>query len=354
MVKVTFANNKSPFYTALKTEVEAYFNQKHISQQGNWNLYLKTIIFLGLTVVLYTILVFFTPVWYIALPLCALLGMVLAFVGFNIMHDACHGSYSEKKWVNDLFGYSMNFLGSTSYIWKTKHNVVHHTYTNIDGVDDDIMKIPILRHCDTQPKLGMHRYQYIYSVLIYCLTIHFWVWLMDFIKYFSGKVVVTKFTGFTVKEHIIFWVSKIWYATAYIAVPWYFLGFPTFIVGFLVMNAFFGVTMALVFQLAHVVEKVQFAEAKEGNVRIEKEWAVHQVETTCNFAVKNKIISWFLGGLNFQVEHHLFPKVSHVHYPELSPIVERVCQQYNVEYNYYPTMNEAIASHFKVMRDLGR
>lgn len=354
MLKVTFANNKSPFYSALKKEVDAYFSEKKLSPQGNWTLYTKTLIFLPLTIILWTVLVFYTPVWYIALPLCALMGMNQAFIGFNVMHDACHGSYSTKKWVNDLFGYSMNFLGSTSFIWKTKHNVVHHTYTNIDGVDDDIMKIPVLRHCETQKKLKMHRYQHIYSILVYCLTIHFWVWLMDFIKYFTGKVVVTPFKGFTVKEHIIFWISKLWYVVAYIAIPVSVVGFSNFIIGFLIMNAFFGVTMAVVFQLAHVVEKVQFEEALTGEKKIEKEWAVHQVDTTCDFAVKNRVLSWFLGGLNFQVVHHLFPKVSHVHYPELSPIVERVCREYNVTYNYYPTMSEAISSHFKVMRDLGR
>lgn len=354
MTKVTFANNKSPFYTAIRKEVNEYFNQKKLSQQGNWSLYIKTIIFLSVTVVLYTWLVFYTPVWYLALPLCAILGMNQAFIGFNVMHDACHGSYSEKKWVNDFFGYSMNFLGSNAFLWKTKHNVVHHTFTNIDGVDDDIMKIPVLRHCETQQKLKMHRYQHIYSVLIYCLTIHFWVWLMDFIKYFTGKVVITPLKNFTVKEHIIFWVSKLWYAVAYIVIPWYVLGFTPFIIGFLVMNALFGLTMSVVFQLAHVVEKAHFEEALHGDKLIEKEWAEHQVLTTCNFSTKNKIASWFLGGLNFQIEHHLFPKISHIHYPAISGIVERVCRQYNVSYNYYPTMGEAIASHFKVLRDLGR
>lgn len=353
MQKVTFANKKSPFYSALRKEVNAYFKEKNISQQGNWNLYLKTIIFLSLTVILYTWLVFYTPVWYVALPLCALLGMNQAFIGFNIMHDACHGSYSEKKWVNNLLGYTMNFLGSDAFIWKTKHNVVHHTYTNIDGIDDDIMKIPVLRHCETQKKLKMHRYQYIYSVLIYFLTIHFWVWLMDFIKYFTGKVVVTP-VNFTLKQHIAFWVSKLWYLTAYILVPIYFVGFTPFIIGFLVMNALFGFTMSVVFQLAHVVEKTHFEEALHGDKLIEKEWAEHQVLTTCNFSTKNKVVSWFLGGLNFQIEHHLFPKVSHIHYPQISAIVERVCAQHNVTYNYYPTMGQAVASHFKVMRDLGR
>lgn len=355
MQKVSFANNKSPFYAALNKEVESYFKQKNISKQGNLALYLKTVIFLSLTVVLYTWLVFYTPVWYIAIPAAALLGMNQAFIGFNIMHDACHGSYSRKKWVNDLLGYTMNFLGSNAFIWKTKHNVVHHTYTNIDGIDDDIMKIPVLRHCETQKKMKMHRYQHIYSVLIYALTIHFWVWLMDFIKYFSGKVVVTEIRNFTVKEHIIFWVSKAWYLGAYIILPWYVLGFWPFFIGFMVMNALFGLTMSVVFQLAHVVEKAHFEEVKLGQDKtIEHEWAVHQVRTTCNFAINNPVISWFLGGLNYQIEHHLFPRVSHVHYPHISRIVAEVCQKHNVTYNYYPTMGEAVVSHFKTMRDLGR
>jgi linoleoyl-CoA desaturase len=354
MQKVTFANSKSPFYSALKKEVNQYFKDKNLSPWGNWKLYIKAIVFLTLTLAFYTWLVFFTPVWYVALPLCALLGLNLAFIGFNVMHDACHGSYSSKKWVNDLMGYSMNFLGSNAHMWKTKHNVVHHTFTNIDGIDDDIMKIPVLRHTETQKKLKMHRYQHIYSSLIYALTIHFWVWLMDFIKYFSGKVVVTPIKDFTVKEHIIFWVSKLWYVGFYIALPLYMVGFTKFIIGFMVMNAFFGLVLSLVFQLAHVVEKAHFEEAIGRDKQIDKEWAVHQVITTCNFATHNKVISWFLGGLNFQIEHHLFPKVSHVHYPEISRIVERICQEHNVTYNNYSTVTSAVASHYKVMRDLGR
>jgi linoleoyl-CoA desaturase len=354
MYKVTFNNKNSVFYSALKTEVEKYFRDKKIKKTGNWELFLKTAILVTAATSLYVFLLTVPQTLIGGILLCALLGFVLASIGFNIMHDACHGSYSSKKWVNNLMGHSLNALGGNAFIWKFKHNIIHHTYTNIDGVDDDIAKSPLMRQCPTQKWVPAHRFQHFYVVLVYAISSFAWVTMMDFNKYFKQKVFTTPLQRMKRQDHIIFWVSKVLYALFYVVIPVMLVGWQTWAIGFAAMHLTLGLTLALTFQLAHVVEHAQFEIATLDPKLIDNEWAIHQVRTTANFAPRNHFINWYVGGLNFQIEHHLFPRVSHVHYPAISKIVKRVCEEHNINYNQFPTMWGALASHFRMMKQLGQ
>jgi linoleoyl-CoA desaturase len=353
MAKVSFNNNGQLFFSSLKKSVDHYFTTNRLSKTGNWKLYTKALVLVPIAIFLYAALLFGDLGPLLALGSCFLLGMTLVSIAFNIMHDACHGSYSGKKWVNDLLSLSMNALGSNAYIWKTKHNVVHHTYTNVDGIDDDIIKTPLLRLCPTQQWRPPHRFQFIYMFLVYSMSTILWVLLTDLMKYFSRKIVVTEMKWST-REHIIFWGSKILYMGFYVVLPVILVGWQAWLIGYLVTNLTMGLTLALVFQLAHVVEKTSFEAAGDQPKRIDSEWAVHEIRTTANFAPKNKWISWFVGGLNFQVEHHLFPRISHVHYMAISGIVREHCRKFGLPYHCYPTMTGAIASHVRVMKQLGK
>ena len=355
MSKVTFNNKSTIFYTALKSEVDKYFQQKHLKRTGNWKLFLKTGVLIPVAILLYVFIIFFHLPIALLIVMAGLLGFVFASIGFNVMHDACHGSYSSHKWANNVVGLlTMNALGGNAYIWKQKHNIIHHTYTNVDGMDDDIAKSPLIRQCDTQKWVPMHRIQHIYLPLIYSITSLAWTFLTDFLKYFSQKVHKTGMKKMDTKEHIIFWTSKVLYVGSYILVPLFIKGAIVWLLFFATMHVVLGITLAIVFQLAHVVENTEFEVVAADAKVIESEWAVHQIKTTANFANNNKIISWFVGGLNFQIEHHLFPKVSHIHYPALSKIVKRVCEMHGLPYNQYPTMWSAVVSHFRFMRQLGR
>ena len=353
MAKVTFSNNGNLFFQSLKKSVDHYFVSNGIKRTGNIKLFLKTIILIPLAIAMYVYLLSASYPAIGGIVLSLVLGLVLVSIAFNVMHDACHGSYSSKKWVNELLSLTMNALGSNAFIWKIKHNIIHHTYTNVDGIDDDIAKSPVLRLCPTQKWMPAHRYQFIYMFLVYSLSTILWVLLTDTAKYFAKKIVVTEMK-ISLKEHIIFWVSKGLYIFFYVALPIALVGWQAWLVGYLIVNVTMGLTLALVFQLAHVVEKTSFEEAGESHKMIEAEWAIHEINTTANFAPKSKIISWFVGGLNFQVEHHLFPRVSHVHYPALSKIVQEQCAQFNLPYHYYSTMTEAVFSHIRVMKQLGK
>lgn len=353
MAKVTFNNKKSVFYNTLKANVDEYFVTNNIRKTGNWTLYIKTIILIPAAVFLYVFLLTVQLPVILAILLCAILGFVLASIGFNVMHDACHGSYSSKKWVNEVLGLTLNALGGNAFIWKFKHNIIHHTYTNVDGIDDDIAKSPIMRQCTTQKWVPAHRFQHIYVVFVYAISSIAWVALMDFTKYFTQRIFSTPLQKMSLNDHIVFWLSKVLYALFYVVIPIYFVGGTAWLVGYLSMEITLGLTLALVFQLAHVVEHAEFETAGIEPKLIENEWAAHQVRTTVNFAPRNWVINWYVGGLNYQVEHHLFPRISHIHYPAISEIVKKTCEQYDLPYNTIPTMSKSIASHFRMMKKLG-
>jgi linoleoyl-CoA desaturase len=367
MTKLTFNNKANAFYTSVKAAVDQYFISSQQKKTGNWKLYLKSGTLIPGAMFLYMSLLFFfrqsgplgSHPGSLAVTLgimgCGVLGLALASVGFNVMHDACHGSYSERGWVNDLMGLSLNALGGNAFIWKFKHNIIHHTYTNVDGIDDDIAKSPLMRQCYSQKWVPAHRFQHIYVVLVYAISSFAWVTMMDFNKYFKRRIVNMPMQKMSVKEHVIFWLSKVLYAGAYILIPAYFVGWRAWAVGFASMHIVQGLALAIVFQLAHVVEHAEFVHIAENDtMKLDEEWAIHQVKTTANFAPRNKIISWYVGGLNFQVEHHLFPRVSHVHYPAISEIVKKTCREFGIMYNEFPTMTRAIGSHFRMMYQLGK
>lgn len=354
IAKVTFRNNNNLFFQSLKKSVDEYFLTTGKKKTGNWKLYSKALILIPAALAIYIILLSTNYSTGTGLLLCALLGTIIGSIGFNVMHDSCHGAYSSKKWVNTMLGFSLNAIGGNAFFWKQKHNILHHTYTNIEGVDDDIAQSKLLRQSPTQEWMPIHKYQHIYFPVAYAMTIFMWVGLRDFLKYFTKKIHNTDIQPMDRSEHIIFWVSKVLYAVFYIAIPVYFVGWLPWLAGYVTMGVVMSIIIALVFQLAHAVEGPEFDSAGLDDKVIETEWAIHQIKTTANFAPKNKFINWFVGGLNFQVEHHLFPRIAHVHYPAISKIVQQKCIEFNLPYHSFPTISEAIASHIRTMKKFGQ
>lgn len=346
--------NQGAFSTELRTRVDMYFENNRISRTGNWKLYLKSVVLVTAAITIYLLLLFVDMPAYVSILLCVVFGFTLACVGFNIMHDACHGAYSDRKWINNLLGYSLNALGGNCFLWKWKHNI-HHAYTSVDGMDNDIDKSPLLRQCESQKWIPIHRYQHIYVVFFYAIASLAWIFGFEFKKYFTRRVTALDITNMKLADHIIFWVSKILYLILYGVLPAILLGFNNWLIGFIIMHVSMGFTLSFVFQLGHVVEPTSFISVDElqnhqaGRI----EWAEHQVRSTANFAIDNAVISWFVGGLNYQVEHHLFPRVCHIHYPALSTIVRKACADYHLPYHCYPNMQKALDSHFRQMRALG-
>lgn len=353
MQVVRFSHKAPKIHQELRRRVNQYFQETGKKQTGNWSLYLKSALLLSAVLFLYVHLMFFTPPTWLSIIECMLLGVAVSMVGFNVMHDGAHGSFSPYKWLNEMAGLSVNFLGANIFMWKTKHNTVHHTFTNIDGVDDDIDARPFLRLSPEQKRYKIHRYQYLYFPFIYALLYIFWVFFTDYKKYFTGKVGVIPIQKMHWYEHLIFWGFKVFFAVAFVALPIYLLGFLPWLIGFLVFSFTTGLVLSLVFQLAHTVEDTAFPMPDDAS-RMEDEWAVHQLRTTANFANGKRWVLWVTGGLNYQIEHHLFPNISHIHYPALSKIVREICAEYQLPYVEYPKIRQAVMSHIRHLKHMGQ
>lgn len=347
--------NSNSLRRELRKRTNAYFKEVGAAPTGNAKLYSKAIFVVVAYISIYCYLVFFNQDKGIpSMILCAVLGTLTAAIGFNVMHDGAHGSFSNKKWINELAGMSLNFLGANVFMWKTKHNTVHHTYTNIEGVDDDLNARPLLRLAPDQKRYGIHKFQHLYFLGVYAILYMYWVFVTDYKKYFSGKVGSIPLPKMSVKEHLIFWFFKAFHLVTKIILPIQLLGWKAWLVGFVIYGVVAGIVMSLTFQLAHVVEDASFPTVDEETGTTEDEWVVHQLKTTANFSPKSRIVNWFTGGLNYQVEHHLFPNIAHVHYPAISKIVKELCDEHKVPYVQYPSVFSAISSHVRLLKQLGK
>ena len=351
--KVAF-DNGGAFIQDTRREVEQYLARGSTRLKGAAMLYAKAPIAFALTAVSWSVLIFIHP-GAIGISLC-LLGLVAGatLTAFCVQHDANHGSYFKKRRWNHLVGWSADlFLGFSSYAWRVKHNVAHHTYTNVDGLDDDATQVPLARFTPSQPARPWYRFQQYYIWPMYTLMGLRWQTVGDLAAFRRGSIGEStlkaprgwNLTGiFAGKALFITWAFVI----PMLVYPWW-----------AVLAAYAGFTMitslimATTFQLAHCVEEASFASPDE--LRAERRiWAVHEVETTVDFCPRNPVLTWMLGGLNFQIEHHLFPKVPHTHYPKIAEIVRRNCAKHNVRYSSHSSLGRALRSHFIHLRTMGQ
>lgn len=284
-----------------------------------------------------------------------LLGFFTAFIGLNVSHDAVHGSLSSNKTVNTILGYTFNIIGANSYVWNITHNIVHHTYTNIDGHDEDIQLIPLLRMSPNQKLRKVHRHQYWYAFFFYSLASLMWVFIKDYVKFFKKEIGNYDNKSHPPAEYAILFISKAFYYTLFVILPFVVIKalWWQILLGFLVMHFVQGLTMAIIFMLAHVVEETDFPIPSDTGT-MENTWAVHQLYTTADFGRNNSLLTFFCGGLNFQIEHHLYPRICHVHYKAISEMVKETAADYQLRYNESATFGGAIGSHIRLLKALGR
>jgi linoleoyl-CoA desaturase len=339
------------FRSTLNRRVKQYFETNQISSTDDHRLYFKVFIFI-LSVTFSYYLVVFTdlPIW------CKLIatitfGLSASGIGFNIMHDAGHQAMSSRPWVNRLFFYSLDLLGASSYFWNIKHNQLHHTYVNIHGHDDDIDIGVLMRLSPEQKHFSLHRFQHFYVWFLYCLIMPKWQFFDDFANWTSGRITDQPISRPEGKDILVLILGKIWFITVFFAIPMQIYSPMVVILFYLLASGIEGLTLAVVFQLAHCLEESSFPEPDEKN-KMQFDWARHQISTTVDFAPNNKLMTWYVGGLNYQVIHHLFPKISHVHYPKISKIVTEVCEEFNVPYQVHDSFRSALGSHFRHLRRL--
>lgn len=341
------------FRRALYERVDAYLKDNNLPPRDVPEMYLKTAIIFSWWLGTWLLIMFGGLPALANWALCIVFGLAVAGMGFNIMHDAIHGGYSNKAWVNRIFGFSLEFLGTSAFIWRQKHNVWHHTYTNVAGLDEDLETEGLLRFSPHDKWKPMYRFQHLYLPLVYGLTA-FGFFLRDFKVFFTGKSdAFHQYPKFRTGDAIQFWVGKVLFLGMYLVIPMFLFPWWQVLIGFFTVLFTVGVTLAYIFQLAHVMDGADFPEPSGDPLKLENEWAVHQVQTTVDFAPRNKLLNWYAGGLNFQVEHHLFPHICHVHYPRIAPIVKATCDEFGLKYLVYDTWPEALASHWRAVKRLG-
>ncbi len=264
-----FSNVPHSFHSELKKRISNYFEEVGTSPTGNYSLFIKAVVLMASFIFIYIHLVFFTPGAFWAILESVVLGGVVAAIGFNVMHDGAHGSFSKYKWVNTLAALSLNILGGNSFMWNVKHNVIHHAYTNVDGVDDDIDIQPWMRMSSTQKKYRLHKYQHIYFWGLYSMLYLFWIFVLDYQKYFKAKVGNMPLKKMSVRDHIEFWSFKVFHLFLFVGLPIYMVGFTSWIISFLIFTVVAGLVLSLVFQLAHTVEHTAFPVANVETNKLE-------------------------------------------------------------------------------------
>jgi linoleoyl-CoA desaturase len=357
--QVKFVNrDKNLFFSTLKQRVDLYFKENNISKYGDSTMVIKTIVLLLVYILPFVVLLLVQPPFWVALILWTIMGFGIAGVGMSVMHDGNHGAYSSNKKVNYFMGnVVLNLLGASAFNWKLQHNILHHTYTNITHMDEDIDDKLVLKFSPHTKVKPIHKFQWLYSFLFYGITTLYWVSAKDFIQLVrfnqNGVNNDSKEKKRITLLRII--LLKAIYFFIVLVVPTLFFGIPflQILVGFLVMHFFAGVILTVVFQLAHSVEGTSHPLPNADGI-IENDWAIHQMNTTVNFARHSKLLSWYVGGLNFQVEHHLFPRISHVHYPAIAPIVKETAEEFGIPYLENKTFGNALKSHVQFLQRLGR
>jgi linoleoyl-CoA desaturase len=351
--KLTFARDTG-FHDELKGRVLAYFERTGLSQRDSPRMYAKTAVLLLWFGASYALLVFAAAsVWQGAL-LSFSLALAMAGIGFSIQHDANHGAYSSRAGVNRLMGLTLDMLGASSYVWRVQHNIAHHTYTNIEGADDDINFVPFARLSPAQPRLRLHHLQQFYLWGLYWFLFPKWNFVDDFRNLTRGRMGGQRFPR-PGGRHLIELVGgkALFFGWAFV-IPLLFHSWWVVLVFYTTTALVLGTTLAVVFMLAHCVEEADFPELPPGMERLPRPWAVHQVLTTVDFARGNRLLTWYVGGLNFQIEHHLFPRICHVHHPRIAEIVQATCAEFDVRYTAHDTFVGALGSHWRWLRRMGR
>lgn len=353
---ISHDKEKKSFYRTLRKRVNAYFKENGRSQFANSEMIIKSVVMLSLYILPFLAILFFTPPFWAALLLWAIMGTGVAGIGMSIMHDACHGAYSSKNWVNEVMGRSLNLAGGSTFNWKIQHNKLHHVYTNIVDRDEDVEDKAMLRFSPHTELKSYHRTQWAHAFFFYALLTLYWTLGKDFVQWAKyTKNGHNPYKGWAnVRVFISILLDKLLYFFAIFFVPVFFFKIPFYqvLLGFLTMHAVSGLILGVVFQLAHAVEGAEHPRPDEEG-KVNEAWAVHQMKTTANFCRHNRFINWFVGGLNFQIEHHLFPMVCHVHYPKIAPIVKQTAEEYGIPYMEHRTLDAALRSHIATLKRFG-
>ena len=354
--RIKFAHDSQDvFFHSLKRKVSLYFLERKITRFGNSLLIIKSIFWIGVFVASYILILsnkFNT--WQLIL-LTMVFGFSMFLLSINIAHDASHHSFSSNPRVNKALSYVFELIGANSKMWDMLHNKSHHPFVNLHENDLAIATEPFLRLSPDARYKRIYKYQHFYAFFLYSISTIFWVFAKDF-KFFRKKKVGPIFQESpSTLDYAVLIVSKLFYLSYTLVIPILVLNVPWWyvIIGFVIMHVTMGITLGLTFQTTHSVaetEKISVKETKE----LDCSWAYHVLRGTSDFSTQSRVYNWFFGGLNTHVAHHLFPNVSHVHYPAISLIIKETAGEFGYPYIENKGMFAALRSHFRYLKRLGK
>lgn len=347
-----FAGN-SEFQVELRRRIDEFFRTTGRRQRDCPQMYVKTAILIACFIVFYVGLVFIANAWWQALPVAIVLGLITAAIGFNVQHDGSHQAYSNYDWINKVMAMTLDVLGGSSHHWHWKHIIYHHTYVNITGHDTDVDLGFLGRLTPHHRRFWFYRWQQYYLWPLYGLMAINWHLVGDFRDVIPGRIGEHRLPRPKGWDLAIFLLGKASFLALAFGIPLLFHPVWVVVSFYAAVAVVLGLVLSVVFQLAHCVEEAEFPLPEETTGRIENSWAIHQVETTVDFARRSRVAAWLLGGLNFQIEHHLFPRICHVNYPAISKLVEQTCRELGVKYTEHQTVWSGLASHFRWLRRMG-
>jgi linoleoyl-CoA desaturase len=284
--------------------------------------------------------------------LCILLAFAMAGIGLNVGHDAIHGGYSHNSRINRALGLTMELIGLSSFVWSNRHNA-HHTYPNIAGLDEDVEGglIRLSPHEEWQP---LHRLQLWYAPVLYGF-LAFDFWRREATVFLTGRLSPChQYPEMKRSDRILFVAGKLVFFGYLVAVPMFVFPWWQVLIAFTCIMFTVSWIISAVTATVHLVDAADFPEPTGDPLHVENEWAIHQVQTTANYAPDSWLVSNYTGGTNYQIEHHLFPHICHLNYPRLSPIVRKTCEEYGIPYFVYPTLRHAMRGHASRLREFGR
>ena len=359
---IRFKGNKSKndFAKALVKKFQQYFKEKNLTPYATPAMWVKAFTALSSWALVYSLIMSdvlssLPNGWYYFSLIAAftLLGFTNIFIAFAISHDAAHGAFSKKKWVNKIMGLTFNFVGGNIYL-LTKIHSTHHLFANIHGIDPQMESHGLLRNTPYEKYLNKHKYQHIYVVFIYALAYLHWVVIKDFKwMFFENHIGNEKNIKHPASEYFVLVFFKILYFALNLTLPLVFLAAPIWVIitGFIMIHVFPGMAFALIFQANHVFEGTNYpVPNNEG--QIANNYAIHTLETTLDFARKNKLATYLMGGINVHAVHHMFPQYCHVHNNALTEILIEACDEYGLKYNEVPTFTKAVRIHFSMLKRL--
>ncbi len=352
-VKAILFTQQHGFRKVVTERVDAYITENRLPLRDVPAMYVKSAILIACWLGIYLLILFGGfPLWADAL-LCIAFAFVMAGIGLNIGHDANHGAYSNDSRINRLMSLAMELIGSSSFVWRNRHNV-HHTYPNVDGRDEDLEAGGLLRLSPYAEWKPFFRLQMWYAPLLYAL-VAFDFLRRDTLVFFSGRTSEHHhYPKMNASDRIIFVAGKLFFLCYILALPMLLLPWWQVLIGFVITMFTLGLVMSAVTVPVHLVDAADFPEPLGEPLHFENEWAIHQVQTTVDYAPYSRLISAYVGGTNYQIEHHLFPHICHIHYPRLSPIVRQTCEEFGITYSVYPTMLAGLLGHARALRRFGR